>query len=110
MRSIRTVEYDPFIKSQLAARNQLYGLIWFKFGHVTLEISSQRNPRTPPCGTSRERNRELVMFPCVSHPRLPARREQLERFKGILPERQGQNQALTVLYVPYSLNSVLTLM
>jgi len=21
-----------------------------KFGHVTLEISSQRNPRTPPCG------------------------------------------------------------
>jgi len=23
--------------------------MWCKFGHVTVEISSQRKPRTPPC-------------------------------------------------------------
>ena len=32
------------------------------------------------------------------------RRDQLERFPGLLPESQGHNQALTVLYVPYSLD------
>jgi len=45
-----TVEYHPFIKSQLALRNQLEGLLWCKFGHVTVKISNQRNPRTPPSG------------------------------------------------------------
>jgi len=44
------VEYDPFIKSQLASRNSLLGLMWCKFGHVTVEILTQRNPRTPPSG------------------------------------------------------------
>ena len=34
-----------------------------------------------------------------------ARREELKRFKGLLPESQGQNLALTVLYVPYLLDS-----
>jgi len=28
----------------------------------------------------------------------------LKGFKGLLPESQGQNLALTVLYVPYSLD------
>ena len=31
---IRTVEYDPFIKSQLPS---LEGLMWCKFGHFTLQ-------------------------------------------------------------------------
>ena len=33
------------------------------------------------------------------------RRDQLKRFQGLLPESQGQNLALTVLHVPYSLDS-----
>ena len=36
-----TVDYAPFIKSQLASRNQLEGLVWCTFGHVTLERTSQ---------------------------------------------------------------------
>jgi len=37
--------------------------------------------------------------------RFRAKREQLKRFKGLLPESQGQNPALTVLYVLSSLDS-----
>ena len=37
--------------------------------------------------------------------RFGAYREQLKWFKGFVHERQGQNRALTVLYVPYSLDS-----
>ena len=33
-----TMDYDPLIKSQLASRNQLWGLVWCKFGHMTLKI------------------------------------------------------------------------
>ena len=33
-----TVEYDPFIKSQLASRNQLSDLMWCKFGHVPPDV------------------------------------------------------------------------
>jgi len=32
--ALRTVEYGPFIKRQVAARNLLEGLVWCKFGHV----------------------------------------------------------------------------
>ena len=32
------MDYETFIDSQLASRNQLYGLMWCKFGQVTLEI------------------------------------------------------------------------
>ena len=35
-----TVEYDPFIKSQLASRNQLSGFTWCEFGHVTPNFCS----------------------------------------------------------------------
>ena len=35
MQSYHTVEYDPFIKRQLASRNQLEGQMWCNFGHVT---------------------------------------------------------------------------
>jgi hypothetical protein len=35
----------------------------------------------------------------------PAKTEQLDRFCGLLPERQGHDLAVTVLYVPYSLDS-----
>ena len=34
-----------------------------------------------------------------------AKREQLKSFSGLAPESQGQNLALTVLYLPYSLDS-----
>jgi len=34
-----------------------------------------------------------------------AKREQLKRLQGLLPESQGQNLALTVLYVPSSLHN-----
>ena len=37
--------------------------------------------------------------------RFRAKGEQLKRFQGLLPESQGQNQALTVLRVPYSLDN-----
>ena len=33
-KTTRTVEHDPFIKRQLASRNQLEGLMWFEFGDV----------------------------------------------------------------------------
>ena len=45
-----TVEYDPFIKSQLASRNQIEGLMRCKFGHVTSRMWAQRDPRNPPSG------------------------------------------------------------
>ena len=38
------------LKGQVASQNQLQGLLWCEFGHVTLEISSQRNPLSPPSG------------------------------------------------------------
>ena len=41
------VEYDPFIKSQLASGNLLEGLMRCKFGHLTLRILRERTPRTP---------------------------------------------------------------
>ena len=37
--------------------------------------------------------------------RFPAKRERLTRFQGRLRESQGQNLAVTVLYVPYLLDS-----
>ena len=40
----QTVKSTPVIKSQLASRNQLWGLLWCKFGHVTLKISTRQNP------------------------------------------------------------------
>jgi len=39
----QTMDYDPFIKSQLASRNELSGLMWREISHVTLEISRQQN-------------------------------------------------------------------
>ena len=46
------VEYDPFIKSQLASRNQLHGLMWRTLDHVTFEDPDERDPRPPPCGVT----------------------------------------------------------
>ena len=48
--------------------------------------------------------------PCPPHQSFPhnryrAKREQLERFQGHLPENQGQNLALTVLGVPGPIDS-----
>jgi len=41
-------------------------------------------------------------FPCG---RFRAKMEHLKEFQVLLPESQGQNMALTVVYVPYSLGS-----
>ena len=44
--------------------------------------------------------READAWPAHPQVRHRAKREQLERYAGVLPERQGQTLALTVLYVP----------
>ena len=36
MTPYHTVEYDPFIRGQLASRNLRQGLLWRTFGHVTI--------------------------------------------------------------------------
>ena len=46
-----TVDYDRFIKSQVAPRNDFQGLACCKFGHFTVQISTQPATRSPPCGT-----------------------------------------------------------
>ena len=38
-------EYDPFIKSQLASRNEREGLFWCISGHVTVQNVGGRNQR-----------------------------------------------------------------
>ena len=38
----QSVDCDPFIKSQPVSHNQLYGLAWCKFGHVTLTWRKER--------------------------------------------------------------------
>ena len=50
---VQTVEYKHCIKSQFATHNQLQGFSWCEFGLVTLDISRQRTPRSPPCGRTR---------------------------------------------------------
>jgi hypothetical protein len=45
-----TVEHNPFIKSQLASRNEIEGLMCRKFGHVSPKILGGRKLGTPPCG------------------------------------------------------------
>ena len=39
---VHTVEYDPFIKRELASRDEFWGL-----GHVTVEISTRKKTRSP---------------------------------------------------------------
>ena len=49
---------------------------------------------------------EEIFLPAGELPfRFQAKKEHLARFKRHLPGGQGQNLALTVLYVPYSLDS-----
>jgi hypothetical protein len=45
---IHRVQCEPFIKRQRASHNQLWGLMWCKFGHVTFKNLRERYPRTPP--------------------------------------------------------------
>ena len=44
--AIYTVRYKPFFERKLASRNQGQGLVWCKFGHINVEILTQRKPRT----------------------------------------------------------------
>jgi len=44
----------------------------------------------------------------IQRNRFRAKRELLDRFSGLLPESQGQNLPVTVLYVPYSLDRRIT--
>ena len=47
----------------------------------------------------------LFRYPRRLVGRVQLPRESLTRFYGLLPEHQGQNLALTALYVPYSLDT-----
>ena len=38
------VEFEPFIKSQLASSSQLQGVVWCKFGHVTPPKTAPTKP------------------------------------------------------------------
>ena len=46
---VHTVVDQPCTKSQLAWRNQLWGLVWCKSKHVALNMVSRRTPPSPPC-------------------------------------------------------------
>ena len=46
----RTVDYGPFLKSQLARRHQLWDLKLSKYGHVTHGYPGELNPHSPPYG------------------------------------------------------------
>ena len=48
---------------------------------------------------------ELSDTKVYEHLRFQAKSEHIERVPGLLPESQGQNVALTVLCVPYSLDN-----
>ena len=52
------MEHDPFIRSQLASRNQLEGLMWYTFGHDTVDSSTQRNPGVPPNSLVRQAHQQ----------------------------------------------------
>ena len=54
---------------------------------------------------SKAMSRWLEKAICFRHNRFPAKREQCKRCQRPLPESQGQNLGLTVLCVPYSLDS-----
>ena len=47
----------------------------------------------------------FLMSEVPSYFRSRAKREQLDRYQGLLPESQGKNLAVTFLYVPCSLDS-----
>ena len=47
----------------------------------------------------------LATVTCSYRVRFRVGREPFKTFQGLLPERQGQNLALTLSYVPYSLDS-----
>jgi len=57
------------------------------------------------CGWGRHREGvgKEALDPVEHHNR--AKREQLKRLEGLLPDSQGRNLALALLFVPYSLDS-----
>jgi len=58
---VKTVEHDPFIKSQLASRNQLEDRMGCKFGHVTHKILRKRTSRSPTCRHGRKESYHLFL-------------------------------------------------
>ena len=64
----------------------------------TVELIPTRGALSPRGGP--------VQDPVLTPPsRCRTKREPLQRFYGLSPESQGQSLALTVVYVPYSLDS-----
>ena len=62
-----TVEYDPFIKSQLASHKSLEGDMWcifFTRWSCSLQYRGEQNSHTPPCGES-PRDTSLLFSPEV---------------------------------------------
>ena len=46
-----TVDYGPFLKSQLVPTQLTLQLMWCRFGHVSPKIRGARNLRSPPSGS-----------------------------------------------------------
>ena len=63
------------------------------FRSLSLALSLALSRSIRPCGGAREAR-------VVVKPQARAKREQLKTFQAILPESQGQNLVLTVIYVP----------
>jgi len=72
---------------------------------LDLESTGSRDS-TPDTLKPNRRARPLWLTPPSSRNRFRAKRKQPKTCWGLSPERQGQNLALTVLYVPYSLRAV----
>ena len=86
------VEYDPFIKSQLASCNWLKGLVWRKFGHVSLKKWGNETLELHRVATSlRQRKWEDSRCPLLDHGRWlggPLRTVHLSRHKWPVSVRQ----------------------
>jgi len=74
-------------KSQLASRNQLWGLMFCKFGHVTLKLCRQRNPQTPLCGSA-----GWACVPKTKPSPSPSGWSNHNLIKRLLPERSGKTR------------------
>ena len=70
-------------------------------------VSPEATPLRPRACTTNEippSPKQMTGAPGPGY-RLRAKREQLNKFQGLLTERHGQDLAFTVLYAPYSLDS-----